>query len=203
MAAGNRPACRRRRYSLGIDGTTGAIRGAAVEADATVTFFRVKNRASAAAGADALRKAHLRPYRHSLRRRSKSMGREGFRQCARLLAVARNCRGPKVEGHKYTRGHALVVSGGASFTGAARLSAAATLRAGAGLVTLASPTEALAVNASALTSVMVRAADGPERARLCSCRTGRRGEWGRDRSGLGVSEASCQQVEASAPSRRH
>ena len=101
---------------------------------------------------------------------------------------------PKVEGHKYTRGHALVVSGGASFTGAARLSAAATLRAGAGLVTLASPTEALAVNASALTSVMVRAADGPKG--LAFVLADERKNAVAIGPGLGVSEASCQQVEA-------
>jgi hydroxyethylthiazole kinase-like uncharacterized protein yjeF len=46
-----------------------------------------------------------------------------------------------------------------SATGAARMSARGALRAGAGLVTLASPRDALAVNACALTAVMVRAID--------------------------------------------
>ena len=66
---------------------------------------------------------------------------------------------PRIDGHKYDRGHAVVVSGGLAATGAARLSARGALRAGAGLVTLASPRDALAVNASALTAVMVRAVD--------------------------------------------
>jgi hydroxyethylthiazole kinase-like uncharacterized protein yjeF len=67
---------------------------------------------------------------------------------------------PKPEGHKYGRGHAVVVSGGASTTGAARLAARGALRAGAGLVTIASPSDALAINAAANLAIMVRAVDG-------------------------------------------
>jgi ADP-dependent NAD(P)H-hydrate dehydratase / NAD(P)H-hydrate epimerase len=67
---------------------------------------------------------------------------------------------PKPEGHKYSRGHAVVVSGGLSTTGAARLAARGALRAGAGLVTIASPRDALAVNAAANLAVMVRPVDG-------------------------------------------
>jgi len=66
---------------------------------------------------------------------------------------------PRIDGHKYARGHVVVVSGDIASTGAARLSARGSLRAGAGLVTLASPVNALAVNAAALTAVMVRAVD--------------------------------------------
>lgn len=65
-------------------------------------------------------------------------------------------------GHKYDHGHALVVSGPATHTGAARLAARAALRIGAGLVTVASPTDALAENAAQLTAVMLRRCDGPE-----------------------------------------
>ena len=72
---------------------------------------------------------------------------------------------PRLDGHKYARGHAVVVSGGVSFTGAARLAARGALRAGAGLVTLASPRDALAVNAAASTAVMVRAVDGADELR--------------------------------------
>lgn len=63
-------------------------------------------------------------------------------------------------GHKYDHGHALIVSGPAARTGAARLSARAALRIGAGLVTMASPTDALAENAAHLTAVMLRRCDG-------------------------------------------
>jgi len=67
---------------------------------------------------------------------------------------------PDAEGHKYTRGHCMVVSGGAAHTGAARLAARAALRVGAGLVSVASPPNAVLVNASHLTAVMVKAFDG-------------------------------------------
>jgi len=56
-------------------------------------------------------------------------------------------------------GHVLPVSGDVAATGAARMAARAALRAGAGLVTLASPRDALIVNATALTAVMVRPVD--------------------------------------------
>jgi hydroxyethylthiazole kinase-like uncharacterized protein yjeF len=65
-------------------------------------------------------------------------------------------------GHKYDHGHAVIVSGPAGRTGAARLAARAALRIGAGLVTVASPSDALAENAAHLTAVMVRPCDGAE-----------------------------------------
>src|SRR6202040_2823510 len=64
------------------------------------------------------------------------------------------------DGHKYGRGHVVVVSGNASHTGAARLAARGALRAGGGLVTLASPTDALTINATASLAVMVREVNG-------------------------------------------
>ena len=63
---------------------------------------------------------------------------------------------PSMEDHKYTRGHVLVKSGPISSTGASRLSAISALRVGAGVVTLASDKKSLALNASQLTSVMVK-----------------------------------------------
>lgn len=69
---------------------------------------------------------------------------------------------PRLEGYKYSRGHAVVVSGGASSTGAARLAARGALRAGAGLLTIASPRDALAINAIANLAIMVRQVDGAQ-----------------------------------------
>ncbi len=67
---------------------------------------------------------------------------------------------PDPLGHKYDRGDAVIVSGPAHATGAARLAARAALRVGAGLVSVASPLDAVAVNAAALTAIMVKPFDG-------------------------------------------
>lgn len=71
-------------------------------------------------------------------------------------------RAPRLDGHKYARGHAVVVSGPATATGAARLAARGALRAGAGLVSLASPPSALMVNAGHLTAIMLKRMEGAE-----------------------------------------
>jgi hydroxyethylthiazole kinase-like uncharacterized protein yjeF len=140
----------------GINGTSAAVMGIAVRATETVTFFRYKP-------------AHLLlPGRiHCGRVRVADIGIP-----ARVLDEIRpqtfqnvpsvwrkSFPVPPIDGHKYTRGHAVVVSGGIATTGAARMAARGCLRAGAGLVTVASPGEALAVNASALSAVMVRQID--------------------------------------------
>jgi hydroxyethylthiazole kinase-like uncharacterized protein yjeF len=64
---------------------------------------------------------------------------------------------PSAASHKHARGRLIVVSGEAWSTGAARLAARAGLRIGAGLVTVLSPPDALAVNAAHLEAVMLRA----------------------------------------------
>ena len=62
-------------------------------------------------------------------------------------------------GHKYHRGHALVWGGGV-MTGAARLSARAAARVGAGLTTVCVPQSAWGVYAASLTSIMVHPVGG-------------------------------------------
>lgn len=61
----------------------------------------------------------------------------------------------KGAGHKYSHGHALVVSGGFGRSGAARLAARGALRIGAGLVTLAVPASALSEVAAQITAIMM------------------------------------------------
>lgn len=140
----------------GINGTTGAVMGIAVRATETVTFFRRKpghlllpgrvhcGRVRVAdIGIDA---AVLREIRPSTFENVPQLWRGSFPV-------------PRIDAHKYARGHVVAVSGDMSATGAARLAARGALRAGAGLATLASPRDALAINATALTAVMVRAVD--------------------------------------------
>jgi hydroxyethylthiazole kinase-like uncharacterized protein yjeF len=58
--------------------------------------------------------------------------------------------------HKYSHGHALVLSGPSGRGGAARLAARGALRIGAGVVTLGCPPEAVPENAARLDAVMLR-----------------------------------------------
>lgn len=141
----------------GINGTTGAVMGVAVKAIHTVTFFRRKPGHLLLPGrlhCGTVEVADIGIPARTL----ETIKPRTFANEPPLWGPAFPL--PKPEAHKYTRGHAVVVSGGASSTGAARLAARAALRAGAGLVTIASPREALAINAAASLAVMVRPVDG-------------------------------------------
>lgn len=65
----------------------------------------------------------------------------------------------KQGGHKFDHGHALVVAGGAGHGGAARLTARAALRIGAGLVTIAPPQSALTEHMGQPDALMRRGID--------------------------------------------
>ncbi len=141
----------------GVNGASGEAMGAAVRAAETVTFFRRKPGHLLLPG-----RLHCGPV---------AIADIGIR--AEVLAQIRPATFvnvpplwaghfpvPRPEGHKYARGHAVAVSGDAAHTGAARLVARGALRAGAGLVTIASPREALLVHGAANLAVMVRPVDG-------------------------------------------
>src|SRR6185312_8783035 len=141
----------------GVDGTSGAVHGIAVNADHTVTFFRKKTGHLLLPGR--LHCGDLEVADIGIAARVlDGITPRTFVNEPRLWGGA--FPRPSADGHKYGRGHAVVVSGGVSTTGAARLAARGALRAGAGLVTTASPREALAVNAAANLAVMVRPVDG-------------------------------------------
>ena len=175
----------------GINGTSGAALGVAVNASQTITFFRKKP-------------GHLLlPGR--LHCGATTVADIGIPDAV-LTAIAPKAfenvpalwRGhfpvPQVGGHKYDRGHAVVVSGPSWSTGAARLAARGALRAGAGLVTIASPREALAVNAADNLAVMVRPVDGADE--LMKFLADRRFRAVAIGPGVGVEETTCARVLA-------
>ncbi len=141
----------------GVDSDTGAVLGTAVRATRTVTFAARKPGqllmpGRRHCGAIALADMGIPPdvlnrVAGSLHANEPPLWEHAY---------------PRIddESHKYTRGHALVLSGPSTRTGAARLAARAALRAGAGLVTLAAPRSALLVAAAQLTAIMLRPCDG-------------------------------------------
>ncbi len=139
----------------GLHGDSGEVMGRAPYAQHTVTFFRAK------------------PGHYSL---------EGLRRCGTLDVAdigtpvtvlkeiaprlwlngpalwRRSLRRDGLDDHKYARGH-LTILGGEAATGAARLAAHAARRAGAGLVTIASPRAAIAIYQAAEPGNLVTACD--------------------------------------------
>lgn len=170
----------------GINGTSGAVMGAAIKAAQTITFFRKKPGHLLLPGrlhCGVVSLAEIGIPASVLDR----IGPTTFENSPDLWRA--DFPMPRLTGHKYDRGHAVVVSGPSWFTGAARLAARGALRAGAGLVTIASPREALTVNAAASLAVMVRPADGASE--LAALLADRRLNAVAIGPGLGVGEATC------------
>lgn len=143
----------------GLDADSGQPLGPVVQATATTSFFRKKPGHLLYPGrglTGALTLAEIGIPDSVL----SGLGTAAFENTPRLWSAA--LTRPTAQGHKYSRGHAVVLSGPMHRTGAARLAAGAALRAGAGLVTLASPGSALMVNAAHLTAVMLARVDTPE-----------------------------------------
>jgi NAD(P)H-hydrate epimerase len=138
----------------GLDGTTGRAGGPVVQATRTVTFFRLKPGHLLLPGRLLCGEVEL----VDIGIPAKVLEEVAPRAFANRPALWQAAYPwPKLDGHKYTRGHAIVVSGPPDSTGAARLGARGALRIGAGLVTLVGTVPATAVNATHATAVMVRA----------------------------------------------
>lgn len=143
----------------GIDATHGDVHGYAFKAAATVTFFRRKT-------------GHLllpgRLYCGDVRTVDIGIPASVLDEVAPHTFLnepdfwLRYFPRLRIDGHKYHRGHAVVVSGPMESTGAARLGARAALRVGAGLVTVATSKAAFYINAAQLTAIMVAAYDGAQ-----------------------------------------
>jgi len=141
----------------GVDGDSGAVLGAAPDCALTVTFFRPKpghlllpgrlkagDLAVADIGIPAAVLDEIGPSQYS---NGPALWLDRYPW-------------PRLTDHKYSRGH-VVVAGGGAMTGAARLAARGAMRAGAGLVTIAAPPEAVPIYASYMPGVLTAAAARP------------------------------------------
>jgi hydroxyethylthiazole kinase-like uncharacterized protein yjeF len=118
----------------GVHGDTGQVMGVAPRCRVTVTFFRRKPGHLLLPGRALCGETIVA----DIGIPADVLGEIGPRCHANGPALWRDrFPWPRLDGHKYDRGHAIVV-GGTTITGAGRLAARAALRAGAGLVTVAS-----------------------------------------------------------------
>ena len=139
----------------GVDGDSGKVLGVAIEADLTVTFFRLKPAHLLLPGRVLCGEIMLSDIGIP---NGACEGARLFENSPRLWGASYPW--PRADAYKYARGYCVVVSGPAHATGAARLAARAALRIGAGLVSVAAEKDAVAVNAAQLTAVMVKPFDG-------------------------------------------
>lgn len=141
----------------GLNGTTGEHSGPVIQAQKTVTFFRKKTGHLLMPGrtlcGDVI-VAQIGIPDRVLETVKPTIHENGSQLWLKSFPW------PKNGGHKYDRGHAVVVTGPAQQTGATRLGARGALRIGAGLVTMVGSATATAVNAAHLTAIMVRIVEG-------------------------------------------
>lgn len=125
----------------GLHGDTGEVRGRALRATTTVTFFRAKPGHYSIEGLNRCGDLHIA----DIGVPEAAVADVGARAWLNGPALWRDALGRRsLADHKYARGH-LTILGGSSATGAARLAALAGRRAGAGLVTIAVPRSAVSV----------------------------------------------------------
>jgi hydroxyethylthiazole kinase-like uncharacterized protein yjeF len=120
----------------GVDASTGEVAGAAVRADATVTFHGRKVGLVVAPGRFYAGSVHVADIGLTHCDTEHRLVRVGL-----LRSVPRRREGD----NKYTAGHVVVVGGSRGLTGAPCLSALAAMRADAGYVTVATPESSLPV----------------------------------------------------------
>jgi len=135
----------------GIDGDTGKVHGIAPVANICVSFFRKKPCHLLYPGRGFCCDIRIADIGIPSTVLSELMPKVRMNHPTTWMEVF-----PKAgaTGHKYSRGHAIVV-GGNKLTGAARLAGRAALRIGAGLVTIASPTKSADIYRNCSPSIMV------------------------------------------------
>ncbi|WP_306253086.1 NAD(P)H-hydrate dehydratase [Parvularcula sp. IMCC14364] len=140
----------------GLDGNTGRVRGASIDALHTVTFFRAKPGHYLHPGKRLCGEVHIRNIGIPARTLTEIVPNTFLNEPDLWCKVFPK---PDEKAHKYARGAAYVLCGGPFESGAARLGAMAALRSGAGIVKMLCPGAAMQVNACHLTEVMLQRAD--------------------------------------------
>jgi hydroxyethylthiazole kinase-like uncharacterized protein yjeF len=142
----------------GLCADSGQVLGRACRADLTVSFQTPKRGHVLADGPEYC--GDLKTVDIGLSDALDVVSRETFD----VPLVTRHASQPKVFtkslGHKFSHGHALILSGPPGKGGAARLAARGALRVGAGLVTVGCPMRAVSEHAAHLNAIMVRGLDG-------------------------------------------
>lgn len=136
----------------GLCSDSGRVLGRAIRADLTVPFHRAKLGNYLSEGADFCGVVAVKDIGLDER---ESIGNEVGSRVS-LNGPASVSVSKFFLSHKYTHGHALILSGLSGHTGAARLAARGALRIGAGLVTLGVPAEARQEVAAQITAIMMR-----------------------------------------------
>lgn len=136
----------------GIDGNSGQVLGAAPQAELTVTFFRRKPGHWLLPGRALCGELVLAEIGIPAAVLDSIAPRQWENDPALWAGLF---PWPRIDSHKYARGHALI-AGSAEMTGATCLAGRAALRVGAGLVTLACPPSALPIHATLFPGALLK-----------------------------------------------
>jgi hydroxyethylthiazole kinase-like uncharacterized protein yjeF len=137
----------------GLCADSGCPLGNVIVADLTVTFHSKKIGHSIADGPASCR---------IVRTKSIGLNRENSSQFVQLVSEERFSAAKDGTDHKYSHGHALILSGNPGKTGAARLAARGALRIGAGLVTLGVPPNAQMEVSAQVMAIMLQQVEGSD-----------------------------------------